>query len=370
MKKSRRWKQRLLHHPTMSISVETYEPLWRRGFNTLAKKGARQQTLGSTSRRMSRRPSTRFQDKAGCDCTATSSTRAVRRSRSGRISYSRRRSSRSRHFRKPPNMLTDHILQGSTTQRCGDRTFPSHASVRSIYNTDSSRRSPLPHCPSSGESITCRGGRYRNTCLGLLRRRFGHGHTRRRSSRNSQTRHRKTTRNKCSVWSDVESDRKSVQKCRWGVLRMTPMTVVSANIATLDPKAERAAARTGLHQGQRAEEPERMFDDAGADVIAPQEHRLQTTGQRCGGLFQHVYSSASPQGTFGVALWFLRSRFNQFELAANAVSPRILSVCMISATQCFRFVVAHSPHSCQAADQVAMDIFHTELLSVTSPQNP
>ena len=86
---------------------------------------------------------------------------------------------------RPANMLTDHILQSSTTQRCGDRTFPSHASVRSICNTDCSRRSPLPHCPSSGESITCRGGRYRNTCLGLRRRRFGHGHTQRRSSRNS-----------------------------------------------------------------------------------------------------------------------------------------------------------------------------------------
>ena len=73
------------------------------------------------------------------------------------------------------------------------------------------------------------------------------------------TRHRKTTRKKCSVWSDVESDRKSVQKCRWGVLRMTPMTVVSANIATLDPKAERAAAREGLHQGQQAEELERLM---------------------------------------------------------------------------------------------------------------
>ena len=92
------------------------------------------------------------------------------------------------------------------------------------------------------------------------------------------------------------------------------MAVVSANIATLDPKAERAGARAGLRQGQRAEELERMFDDAGADVIALQEQRLQTTGQICGGLFQQVYSSASPQGTLGVALWFPRSRFKQFEL--------------------------------------------------------
>ena len=67
------------------------------------------------------------------------------------------------------------------------------------------------------------------------------------------------------------------------------MTVVSANIATLDPKAER---------GQRAEELERMFDDAGTDVIALEEHRLQTFGQRYG-LFQQVYSSASPQGEAG-----------------------------------------------------------------------
>ena len=70
------------------------------------------------------------------------------------------------------------------------------------------------------------------------------------------------------------------------------MTVVSANVATLDPKAERAAARAGLRQGQRAEELERMFDDAGADVIAIQEYRLQTTGQRCGGLFQETPAPA------------------------------------------------------------------------------
>ena len=31
-----------------------------------------------------------------------------------------------------------------------------------------------------------------------------------------------------------------------------------------------------------------MFDDVGADVIALQEHGLQTTGQRCGGLFQQA----------------------------------------------------------------------------------
>ena len=57
---------------------------------------------------------------------------------------------------------------------------------------------------------------------------------------------------------------------------MTPMTVVSAPTATLDPRAERAAARAGSRQGQRAEELECMFDDAGADVIAL-EHRLQTS---------------------------------------------------------------------------------------------
>ena len=139
------------------------------------------------------------------------------------------------------------------------------------------------------------------------------------------------------------------------------MTVVSANMATLVPKAERAAARAGLRQGQRAEELERMFDDAGAHVIALQKHRLQTTGQSCGGLFQQVYSSATP---------LRRSRFKQFETTANAVSSRILSVCMTSTTQCFRFVVAHSPHSGQAADRVAMDSFYTELLSVTSPHTP
>ena len=43
---------------------------------------------------------------------------------------------------------------------------------------------------------------------------------------------------------------------------------------------------------------------------------------------------------------------------------------MTSTTQCFRIVVAHSPHSGQAADQVAMDSFYTELLSVTIPQPP
>ena len=67
----------------------------------------------------------------------------------------------------------------------------------------------------------------------------------------------------------------SVGFCDGKHSRMTPMTVVSANIATLDLKAERAA-RAGLCQGQRAEELKRMFDDAGADVIALQEHRLHT----------------------------------------------------------------------------------------------
>ena len=36
--KSRRWKQRLLHYPTMLTSLEKYEHLWKRGFNTLAKR--------------------------------------------------------------------------------------------------------------------------------------------------------------------------------------------------------------------------------------------------------------------------------------------------------------------------------------------
>ena len=61
------------------------------------------------------------------------------------------------------------------------------------------------------------------------------------------------------------------------------------------------------------------------------------------------------KGTLGVALWFRRSRFKQFELTANAVKVRILPVCMTSTTQCFLFVVPHSPHSGQAADEVAMD---------------
>ena len=101
-----------------------------------------------------------------------------------------------------------------------------------------------------------------------------------------------------------------------------------------------------------------------------EEHRLQTIGQRCAGLFQQIYSSASSKGTLGVALWFRRSRFKQFEITAFAVSPRILSVYMTSTTQCFRFVVTHSPHSGQAADEVAMDSFYTELMSVTSPEPP
>ena len=43
---------------------------------------------------------------------------------------------------------------------------------------------------------------------------------------------------------------------------------------------------------------------------------------------------------------------------------------MTSTTQCFRIVFAHSPHPGQEADQVVMDSFYTELLSVTSPQTP
>ena len=51
-------------------------------------RGARKQTLGPTLRRMSRRPSTRFQGKTSCDCSVTSSTSGIRESRCGRVSYS------------------------------------------------------------------------------------------------------------------------------------------------------------------------------------------------------------------------------------------------------------------------------------------
>ena len=66
---------------------------------------------------------------------------------------------------------------------------------------------------------------------------------------------------------------------------MKQLSLVTANIATMDPKAERAAGRAGRCQGQRAEELERLFDQAGADLVAVQEHRLQLTGQRSGAIY-------------------------------------------------------------------------------------
>ena len=87
-----------------------------------------------------------------------------------------------------PTCLSDHLLQSGSTECCGDRTLPSHASDRSICHTNRSRWSSLPHCPSSVESITCRGGGFRHLRLGLRRRRFGPRYTRRRLSRHNQAR--------------------------------------------------------------------------------------------------------------------------------------------------------------------------------------
>ena len=82
-------------------------------------------------------------------------------------------------------------LQTISTQCCGDRTLSAHANDRSFYHSSRTRWSSLPHCSSSGESITCRGGGLRHLRLGLRRRRFGLRHTRRRSSRHRQTRLRR-----------------------------------------------------------------------------------------------------------------------------------------------------------------------------------
>ena len=150
--------------------------------------------------------------------------------------------------------------------------------------------------------------------------------------------------------------------------RVTPMTVVSANIATLDPKAERAAPRAGCAKDNEPKSSNaclmtRVWTSSPYRSIGPKQLDRDVH-------FQQIYSSASSKGTLGVALWFRRSRFKQFEITAFAVSPRILSMYMTSTTQCFRFVVTHSPHSGQAADEVAMDSFYTELMSVTSPEPP
>ena len=106
------------------------------------------------------------------------------------------------------------------------------------------------------------------TCgLGWPRRRFEHRPLKRGSQGDSQEWLRAVTR---------RSEQNNVRMCRWehgcdgkhsGV---TPMTVVSANTAALDPMLSLPPLEQGLRHGQRAEEFERMFDDAGAGVIAVQ----------------------------------------------------------------------------------------------------
>ena len=185
-------------------------------------------------------------------------------------------SSRSRHFRKPPTLVTCQRPKHLPDKKLSMAFSPSLLMQRRKHRVQ--RRS-------------------RHLRLGLRRRRFGPLYTRRRPSRHPQAR----LRRRCAgnaPFGQTSHQSKTLFGCADGShgsdrkhSRMTPMTVVSANTATLDPKADRAAARAGLRQGQRVEELERMFDDAGADVIALQEHLLQTTGQRCGGLFQCVYSA-------------------------------------------------------------------------------
>ena len=80
-----------------------------------ARKEARDsKPLGSTSRRMPRCPSTRFQGKTSCDCSETSSTSGIRKSRGGGVSYSSRicRARETGTFANhPANLFADHLLQ-------------------------------------------------------------------------------------------------------------------------------------------------------------------------------------------------------------------------------------------------------------------
>ena len=80
--------------------------------STRPQRGARQQTLGSTSRRMPRCPSTCFQGETSCDCPATSSTSGIRKSRGGRVPYSSRtcRARETGTFANhTANLLADHL---------------------------------------------------------------------------------------------------------------------------------------------------------------------------------------------------------------------------------------------------------------------
>ena len=162
--------------------------------STRPQRGMRQQTLGSTSRRMPRCPSTRFQGKTSCDCSATSSTSGIRKSRGGRVSYSSRtyRARETGTFANhPADLLSDHLLSSGSTQCCGDSTLPSHACDRRIHRTNRSRWSSIPHCSSSGESTA-----FFSTPSSVAQ---------------------KAMRRKCSVRSDVASEQNNVQMCRWRV---------------------------------------------------------------------------------------------------------------------------------------------------------
>ena len=152
----------------------------------------RQQTLGPTPPRMPRRPSTRFQGKKKL---------LVAQQQAAQAAFGKAEADESRIRAElaeleqqalsqttQPTCLSDHLLERGSTECCGDRTLPSHASDRSICHTNRSRWSSLPHCPSSVESIKCKCGVFRHLRLGLRRRRFGPRCTRRRLSRHPQAR--------------------------------------------------------------------------------------------------------------------------------------------------------------------------------------
>ena len=85
--------------------------------STRPQRGARQQTFGSTSRRMQRHPTARFQGKASFECSATSTTSGIRKSGGGRVSFSSRtcRTRETGTFaNRTANLLADHLLQSGS----------------------------------------------------------------------------------------------------------------------------------------------------------------------------------------------------------------------------------------------------------------
>ena len=79
--------------------------------------------------------------------------------------------------------------------------------------------------------------------------------------------------------------------------------VGTANVPTLDPRAERQLKKSGLAWTGKSQALEHLFHSAGYDIIGIQESSLQGDGDSNGCHFRKLRAGANAKGSGGVQPW-------------------------------------------------------------------